>query len=243
MPLNNIDIILVKTLYSGNIGSVARAMKTMGFNSLKLVCPQCSIDAQAYRMATHARNMLSTIGTYSTLREALRNDSFVIGTTARIREDRGLISPSVMADKFLSVSSNNTIALVFGPEDMGLCNDDLQLCNCIVKIPTAEEASSINISHAVMIMCYVISTALTEIPVQSDSTPLASSKQSEQMFDQFKKLFSDIGFFKSEKHEKIFGKFKSILIRNGMTSPDVRLLRGVLRQLSWYISKIHKTSQ
>ncbi len=242
MPLNNIDIILVKTLYSGNIGSVARAMKTMGFSSLKLVCPQCSIDAQAYRMATHARDMLSTIATFKTLPEALANDSFVVGTTARIREVRSLISPAVLSETIVSVSANNTTAIVFGPEDMGLCNEDLQLCNCAVKIPTAGEASSLNISHAVMILCYVISTAMTEHAVQHEINTLASCKQSEQMFQQFKKLFSDIGFLKSEKHEKIFGKFRSILTRTGMTGPEVKLLRGVLRQLSWYISKTRKSS-
>jgi TrmH family RNA methyltransferase len=242
MYFNSIDIILVKTLYPGNIGSVARAMKTMGFNSLKLVSPQCNIESQAYRMATHAKDMLSTIITYKTLREALTKNSFVIGTTARIREDRELITPAVLADKLVSLYPNNRTALVFGPEDMGLSNEDLQLCNCAVKIPTAGEASSINISHAVMILCYVISTSLTEAAGQHNATHFAPCEQSEQMFDQLRRLFSDSGFFKSEKHEKIFGKFRTILTRAGMTEPDVKLIRGILRQLRWYISNLRKTS-
>jgi tRNA/rRNA methyltransferase len=243
MVFKNIDIVLIGTLKSGNLGSAARAMKNMGLSFLKLVNPQCSIDDQAFWMATHGADILKSTKKFSGLREAIKNSSYVFGTTARSRSCRCLISPAEMAEKISMLAGTNRISIIFGPEDAGLKNDELELCNEVVTIPTIADALSINLSQAVMIICYEIFTAANKYNANKKHLELAESAKAEDMYDHMRRLLLDIGFLNPQNPDQVLGMFKRIFTRAGMTREDVKLVRGVFRQLQWYIRKTKAKKQ
>lgn len=239
--LNNVEIILVGTLQSGNVGSVARAMKNMGLAHLKLAGLQCELDEQARWMATHAGDVLDNACMYPGLREAVADAQYVIGTTARDRRFRTLLTPAQMAEKVLSLLPENRVAIVFGREDSGLSNEELELCDDAVTIPTAPEMASLNIAQAVMIAAYELFCKAESQGRAAAGGRLATSGQQQEMYDHLRSLLLDIGFLNPQNPEIVLGKIKRLLTRAGLTSKDVRLIRGIARQLQWYVNKTKKS--
>jgi tRNA/rRNA methyltransferase len=234
--LNNIHIVLVGTLAPGNIGSTARAMKNMGLSHLCLVSPQCQITEEAFWMATNAGDILRTVRQVATLREAIAPAGYVFGTTARMRRMRTFIAPGEMAQKALSLAVHNQVAIVFGPEDKGLSNDELELCNEIISIPTAPGGSSLNLSHAVMILCYELYCALNK-GEGHEEVQRAQVAEVEKMYDHMRSTLLKIGFLNTQNPEHTLGSIRRMLNRAGLTSTEVNLIRGVFRQLLWYMRK------
>ena len=235
---SSIDIVLVGTLNSGNIGSVARAMANMGFSRLSLVNPRCKIDQQSYAMATHGDTILNSARTVPTLRDALADAVYVYGTTARTRRWRDSLDLRELAGSAASHAGSGRVAIVFGPEDMGLSNDELELCNEVVSIPTAPGASSLNIAHAVLLICYELFSACREAEA-SDAAPLdpAPVAMVEAMYDHMRESLLEIGFLNPQNPEYTLGMLRRILSRTGLSVPEARMLRGLFRQLVWYIRK------
>lgn len=234
--LNSIDIVLVGTLHSGNIGSVARAMANMGFSRLSLVNPRCKIDQQSFSMATHGDGILRSARTFPSLRAALADTVYVFGATARSRRWRDVLEPRELAGRAVEHAHSGPIAIVLGPEDMGLSNDELELCNEVVSIPTAPGASSLNISHAALLICYELFSACRETPATdaalSDPAPVAMV---EAMFDHMRESLLEIGFLNPQNPEYTLGMIRRLLSRTCLAVPEVRMLRGLFRQLVWYI--------
>ncbi len=234
--LNSIEIVLVGTLKSGNVGSVARAMKNMGLTHLKLADLQCELDEQARWMATHAGDVLGNARMYPDLRGAVADAQYVIGTTARDRRSRTVLTPSQMAGKVLELVPANRVAIVFGREDSGLTNDELELCDAVLNIPTAPEMLSLNIAQAVMVVAYeLFCRAESQGPAKVVGR-LASSGRQQEMYDHLRTLLLDIGFLNPQNPELVLGKIKRLLTRAGLTAKDVTLLRGIVRQLRWYVN-------
>ncbi len=234
--LDNMHIVLVGTLAPGNIGSTARAMKNMGLSHLSLVSPQCALTEEAFWMATNASDLLKNAGQFHTLREAIAPAGYVFGTTARTRRSRTFISPAEMAQKSLSLAPHNQVAIIFGPEDKGLSNDELELCNEIISVPTAPGSSSLNLSHAVMILCYELYGALNNETVYKE-VQRAPVDEVEKMYDHMRSALLKIGFLNEQNPDHTLGSFRRILSRAGLTSTEVNLIRGVFRQLLWYMRK------
>ncbi|MCX5905044.1 MAG: RNA methyltransferase [Proteobacteria bacterium] len=234
--LDKIKIILVGTLAPGNVGSVARAMKNMGIARLCLVSPQCTLNEEAFRMATSAENILQAAQTADTLREAIADAGYVFGTTARARRLRPCILPQQMGEKIAELIPNNQVALVFGPEDRGLSNEHLELCNEIVSIPTARGGKSLNLSHAVIIMCYEVYRAVQGW-VSYETPRLSPAGEVENMYDHMRSALLEIGYLDKQNPDITLGSFRGILTRAGLTRDEVKLIRGVFRQLLWYIKK------
>jgi len=235
--LNNIDIVLSGTLASGNIGAVARAMSNMGFLRLKLVNPRCRIDEKARWMATCGPEILSNAQSFKSLREALSDCSYSFGTTARGRRWRDALTPMEMASKVVSLAGKNRVALVFGPEDMGLSNEELELCNDVVSIPTARNATSLNLSHAVMIICYEIFRVAGELKESAGPEELASAGITEAMYDHMRDALLAIGFLNRQNPDYTLGMIRRILTRSHLTVPEAKLIRGMFRQLLWYVKR------
>lgn len=163
MSLDNLCIVLVRPKYSGNIGAAARAMLNVGVHNLRLVDPAAFCRQEAETMAVHARGLLDTMHTYTSLREAIADCHMVIGTTCRpglYRKDTQ--SPRGIAPQIVQTLTTNQVAVVFGPEDTGLTNTDLRYCHRLVTIPTAPTFSSLNIAQAVLVCCYEIFLAAQE---------------------------------------------------------------------------------
>jgi len=232
--LDNVTIVLVGTLAPGNIGSVARAMKNTGMSRLFLVSPQCPVNEESFRMATSAGHILTAAQETGTLREAVADAGYIFGSTARTRRLRPHIYPPEMGRKAAELLAHNRVALVFGPEDRGLSNEQLELCHEIISIPTARGGKSLNLSHAVIIMCYEIYCAVQEKTVP-EKPRLAPAGEMERMYDHMRSALLEIGYLDPQNPDLTLGSFRRILTRAGLTREEVKLVRGVFRQLLWYL--------
>ena len=160
-PLRNITIVLVRPQYAGNIGSVCRAMKNMGLSRLILVSPeQDPLSAEARMMATSAKDILHKAKIFSSLEEALQSFRWIAGTSARKGINRGpFISPREISPEILQHARSIPVAILFGPEDRGLTNRELDPCHALIQVPTHSGLSSLNLAQAVMLVGYELYSA------------------------------------------------------------------------------------
>lgn len=233
--MKNISIVLQKPKYAGNIGSIARAAKNMGIGSIIITGAADMDKEEMQKRATHlAVDVLDKIQYVQDIGTALKKFSYIVGTTARRGSDRGpFIAPRVIAEKIVNVSRKNKIALLFGPEDTGLSNDELRYCHAVVNIPTTRELKSINLSHAVMIVCYEIFTA-SQPSIEEAIPKLALSSELEGMYGQIKILLAQIGFLNPENPDYWMMHLRRFFTRAGLLSREVKIIRGICRQLEWY---------
>jgi len=233
----SISIVLYKPKYAGNVGSVARAAKNMGINKL-IVVGTAGLDREAMEQrSTHlAADVLDQITYADSIEAALGSFNFIVGTTARLGKARGpFVSPRAAARQIADLSQKNKIALLFGPEDTGLANDQLRLCHSVVTIPTSREFTSLNLSQAVMILCYEIFIASLSESGQAEASPkLALSSETEGMYQQIKELLNKIGFLNPENPEYWMLDLRRFFSRAGLLSREVKIIRGICRQIEWY---------
>ena len=234
--MDNITIVLNGPKYPGNIGSVARCALNMGVEKLSVVASEPLDVEETKQMATHfAAGIVDRIQYYDGLDEALAKFQFIIGTTSRRGAARGpVVSPREMAETLVDMSQHNEVALLFGPEDMGMSNDDLRYCHLLVTIPTSKQMKSINLSHAVMILCYEIFVARAE-PLEDFTPRMASSGELEGMYAQVKELLMKIGFLNPENPDFWMMHIRRFLSRTKLFSKEVKIIRGICRQLDWYM--------
>ncbi|SET01356.1 tRNA (cytosine(32)/uridine(32)-2'-O)-methyltransferase TrmJ [Thorsellia anophelis] len=170
--LENIRIVLVETSHNGNIGSVARAMKTMGIHDLYLVNPKANIDSHAVALAAGASDIIGHAKIVSSLEEAITGCGLVIATSARSRSlDWPILTAREAGEKVTIESQNSQVAMVFGRERSGLTNEELQQCHYHLAVDANPEYSSLNLAMAVQIVCYEIRTAwqLSSLNVQTNT--------------------------------------------------------------------------
>ena len=232
----NISIVLYKPKYAGNIGAVARAAKNMGIRNIIVVEANDFNSEEMRQRSTHlAADVVDQIRYFENINEALGDFNYIVGTTARMGKARGpFITPRQAAQDVADISQKNKVALLFGPEDTGLANDELRLCHTVVTIPTSREFTSLNLSHAVMIVCYEIFVA--SLPaVEEEVTPkLARSSELEGMYGQIQTLLADIGFLNPENPDYWMMHLRRFFTRAGILSREVKIVRGICRQLHWY---------
>lgn len=235
--MKNISVVLHKPKYAGNIGAVARAAKNMGIGNIVVVGTQDFDPDEMRQRSTHlAVDVLDKIQFFETAAEALGSFSYIVGTTARLGKARGpFITPRAAACDIADISQKNKVALLFGPEDTGLANEELRLCHAVVSIPTSREFTSLNLSHAVMILCYEIFVASVSETGTADVTPkLALSQELEGMYGQIKTLLADIGFLNPENPDYWMMHLRRFFTRAGILSREVKIVRGICRQIQWY---------
>ena len=233
----NISIVLYKPKYAGNIGSVARAAKNMGISNIVVVGTAGFDREEMQQRSTHlAADVLDQIQYFESIEDALGSFNYIVGATARLGKARGpFIAPRAVAKDIADISQKNKVALLFGPEDTGLANEELRLCHAVVTIPTSREFTSLNLSHAVMILCYEIFTASSAATRLSEATPkLAMSKELEGMYGQIKALLADIEFLNPENPEYWMMHLRRFFSRARLLSREVGLIRGICRKLEWY---------
>jgi tRNA/rRNA methyltransferase len=236
LNLDSVSIILVRPRYPENIGSVARAMKNMGLNRL-IVVEGCSpLHGNAYKLASGAERVLERAEEFITLREAISDMGCVVGMTSRTGKERSpLLVPKALAKRLVSISLKNSIGLVFGSEREGLTNEELSLCHLYVRLPSSESFPSLNLSQAVMLICYELfqsSTTIDESPVQ-----LAQAEQIEKMFEHMEKTLMDIGFLDANHPKGIMRVLRRLFGRGQMEEREVRILQGICSKVDWHIKK------
>jgi tRNA/rRNA methyltransferase len=238
VKMENMTIVLKRPKYAGNIGSVARCAKNMGIEKILVVNGRELPPAEMKQTSTHfASELIDQIIYFDDLEEALDGFEFIVGTTARLGSVRGpVVSPREMATSLIDLSYHNRVALLFGPEDTGLSNDDLRLCHSLVTIPTSERLKSINLSHAVMILCYEIFTAQRG-DLETFTPRLATAAEIEGMYEQIKALLQNIGFLNPQNPEYWMLHIRRFFSRTRLFSKDVKIIRGVCRQLEWRLDQ------
>ncbi len=234
--VNNVTVVLSKPKYSGNVGSVARCAKNMGVERIMVVNGQNLLEQDILQMSTHcAADVVSQIQYFGNLGDALAPFHYIVGTTSRKGSARGpVISPRELAEQLVQLSHENEIALLFGSEDKGLANEELRYCNAIVTIPTAGDFKSINLSHAVMILCYEILTARLD-KTAAFVPRMATSGEVEGMYAHLKAILTRIGFLNPENPDYWMMHIRRFLSRTKLYSRDVKIVRGICRQIDWSI--------
>ena len=223
---------MVGTTHPGNIGAAARAMHNMCFSHLTLVDPQCPVGDIAYARASGANAVLDNRQTCRDLEQAIADCSCVIATTARRRSLAWPeLSPNTMAEKLFAMSDANRVALVFGREHSGLTNDELQLCNYMVCIPTNPQFSSLNLASAIQVICYEIYRRQTSPPVEAKSDPQdlpASSAEIEGYFLHLQRVLEKTGFLDPDQPGLIMQRLRRLYLRSELTRNEINILRGML---------------
>ena len=237
MPLSSIAVILTGTKYPGNIGSAARAMFNMGLEQLVLAAPQCQINDESYRMAKGGKGILDSAKNFSSLLSALKGIQLLVGTTGKGGGYRAqAYAPRALAPRILDHAAQETVGILFGPEDTGLVDDDLQLCQFLIRIPTQHKANSINLAQSVMIICYeLFMGSLEREPARVPK--LASLEQIEAMYAQLEEALLEIGFLHPQNSRHMMFSLRKLLGRAGLEASDVGILRGIARQIGWFGKK------
>lgn len=229
--LQNIKIILCNTTHSGNIGSAARAMKTMGLTNLILVEPKTTIDNNALALASNARDVIENAKIASSLAEALADTSLAIALTSRKREfNYNLQTPKEIVPEIIATINNANVAIVFGTEKNGLSIEQLELCNRLVTIPGNSDYFSLNLAQAVQIMCYEIysqyNPSLTHL--KSDIKK-ASSADNQGILTHLDLILNKIDFYKNETITK--RRIQKIINKASLEREEVDLIRGILKKI------------
>ena len=244
MNLDNIRVVLVNTTHPGNIGGVARAMKNMGLSSLTLVEPKAFPSPDADARASGATDLLEGAAIVSTLEEAVADAHLVVGTSARGRHiPWPIMDPHEMAGviaKAQSGSASSHVALVFGREDRGLTNEELQLCHIHVHIPSVESFSSLNIAAAVQVLAYECrmaylanQTAVQQAPQWGTEwdADLAEHKELELFYEHLERVLIDVEFLDPEKPRQLMPRLRRLFQRALLDKIEINVLRGMLTHI------------
>ena len=249
--LENIRIVLVNTSHTGNIGSVARAMKTMGLSQLVLVDPVTKPDSQASALAAGATDVLHGAAIVGSLAEAIADCGLVIGTSARNRTlDWPLLEPRGAAAKLLEESPRYPVALVFGRESSGLTNDELQQCNFHVHIPANPDYSSLNLAMAVQALSYEIRMQWLEgqalnvkgqalsvkgqaLNADSSINPIDYPRADdlERFFVHLEQTLGETGFIIKQHPGQVMAKLRRLFARARPEEAELNILRGMLTSI------------
>jgi len=232
---DNTRIVLVNTSHPGNIGAAARAMKNMGLRRLYLVDPEDYPSMESYSRAAGADDVLGDAVVTGSLSEALDGCVWVAGASARDRTIKWpVLTPSDCAKQCREISADGDIAIVFGREDAGLTNDELELCNALVTIPVDPDYSSLNVSQAVQVLCYELRLAMLDDVDTTKKAPKAASDfpastdELEGMYRHFEETMWETGFLEKHNPENIMRRLKGLFNRAQTTKRELNILRGIL---------------
>jgi tRNA (cytidine32/uridine32-2'-O)-methyltransferase len=228
--LPQIRFTLVETSHPGNIGAAARAMKCMNLPSLVLVSPGNFPHPDAVSRAAGADDVLEQAQVYGSLKEAVSDCIFVAGTTARNRAIGWPVeSPRAAAKKILEEASRGPVALLFGRERSGLTNAEVDSCNLLIRIPTGDDYSSLNLASAAQIMAYELFVAAGGNEAQMPSRAVAADQRIlDGFYQHLERALSDLDFMKSEHPTRLMRKLVRLFNRARPTPEEVNILRGIL---------------
>ena len=238
--LSHLAIVLVRPKFAENIGAAARIAHNMGIERLIVVRDEPPDYEAMAKMATHkAAPLLQKMPVYANLAEALAPFSLVVGTTARHGRQRVLEnSPRQIVQRVLDDLPENDLAILFGPEDTGLTNEDLKYCQLLSTIPTAG-FSSLNLAQAVAIHCYEFFYALAYEPRAIDPQPrlaarLADSHELEGMYAHVEEALVRIDFLQESNHAYWMNNIRQFFSRMRLGKKDAKIIRGICRQFIWH---------
>ncbi|WP_397600909.1 RNA methyltransferase [Silvanigrella sp.] len=233
---NNVSIVLVSPEHPNNVGAVARAMNNMGISDLRLVNPCEFLNNGAdgsKTLAVHSHSILENAKVFTSLKESILDKEIIIGTTNRIRGHHKQLNSIWELDSFLlNLNAPNKIAFVFGRETSGLSNQEINLCNHIISIPTFGENNSLNLSQAVMIILYEFSKFNYKNKVlKIIEEPIANSNHIEKLKENIFLILKKIDYIKNGNEDKKWGVFSKLISDKKLTTKEVDIIQGVLSKI------------
>ena len=232
---NQIDIVLVETSHPGNIGSVARAMKTMGLKNLILVNPKDFPSKEALKLSGNAQDVVDQAIIVSTLDEAIAKSLNVYATSARTRTISWPIITAEDAGIEINenVRQNSKTSIIFGREDRGLTNDELQKANKHILIPSSDEYPVLNIAMSVQVIAYeIFKNADIEIDTEWQDYPELNSRELSMLIDHFIDTSYKLNLFDEENAKKILVRIKRMFTRLKPDKMEGNFFRGFLTRIN-----------
>ncbi|WP_127960212.1 tRNA (cytosine(32)/uridine(32)-2'-O)-methyltransferase TrmJ [Serratia microhaemolytica] len=232
--LHNIRIVLVETSHTGNIGSVARAMKTMGLTNLYLVNPLVKPDSQAIALAAGASDLIGNAVLVENFEQAIAGCRLVVGTSARSRSlPWPMLEPRECGVRAVEESHSGDVALVFGRERVGLTNDELQKCDYHVAIPANPDYSSLNLAMAVQIIAYEVRVAYLAqqlvIPTPAQQEPrYPKAEELEHFYQHLEQTLLSTGFIRAAHPGQVMNRLRRLFARARPEAQELNILRGML---------------
>jgi tRNA (cytidine32/uridine32-2'-O)-methyltransferase len=241
MQPNKIRIVLVEPSHPGNIGAVARAMKNMGLSRLVLVSPEQFPDPQATWRAVSATDVLESATVVDTLDEAIHDCGFVVASSAKEQRIPWPVMDARQAVVEIDTASERgEVAILFGREDNGLANEELQRCNLHLAIPTSAAYSSLNLAMAVQIVAYeihlraraqVADSAALPGPLDADwDAPPATQEDMERFFVHLEETLSQVGFLNPAAPRQLMPRLRRLYSRLCLDAMELNILRGMLTE-------------
>lgn len=239
MSLAGIRIVLVEPAGPLNLGSIARVMKNFGLSKLILVNPQCDrLSEDALKMAVHAKEILESAVTVDTIPQALQGCVRAIATIGRDYSGEIPLENPRTTLPWLLEEPEKPVALVFGREDRGLSNEEINYAQKLIFIPANPNYPSLNLATAVSICCYELSqlaeTFITQTPPPAEIAPL---NVVEPYYDELESLLLSIGYLHPHTAASRMGKFRQLYNRAHIQTAEVAMLRGILRQVEWALKE------
>ncbi|MEN2985106.1 MAG: RNA methyltransferase [Thermodesulfovibrionaceae bacterium] len=229
----NIYFVLVEPKEPGNIGSSARAIKNMGFTRLVLINPPLLSD-EAYWMAWASKDILEQAEIYKGLDDALMDKALVVGTTRRRGSKRGVIVDIRQGVKRVyEVSQQNKVALLFGREDKGLFNEEIEKCGYLMTIPTSELQPSLNLSQAVLLVAYELMRCEEFKDYHMERQFYIDQAELNKFYERLKSVLKKIGYIPENPdiEKRIINNFKHLFGRTGLAFWELKLLHGLLSHI------------
>jgi TrmH family RNA methyltransferase len=235
-PLDSVRIVLVRPRDPRNVGAACRAMKCMGISSLAIVAEAIVDPTQARTLAHGAADILEAAVVYPDLASAVADASLVAGTTRRRGKNRKYFTlfPEQLAER-IAATGQGTAAVVFGNEETGLTDEELALCSLAVTIPASPESGSLNLSHAVQVVCYAISRAAAGRRL-TPFTPIPSTEV-DALVSVITRSLKAIGFFHLVTPRSMTVFFRDILARAGLSVNEAKRMGVVFRKIAGIATK------
>ena len=231
LQTNLINIVLVDTIHPGNIGSVARAMKTMGLKRLSLVNPRVFPSGESNALAGNATDVLENAKIFTSIKDAIMDSTFVYATSSRDRSIQWPLMDAETAAKDIcdEVGSKKEVSIIFGKEDRGLTNDELELANKLIEIPANPEYPVLNLAMSAQIISYEIlkASSINQNKEWRDY-PEVNSKQLQMLIDHFIETAIDIDVIDPDNPKKIISRIKRMFTRLQPDEMEASFMRGFL---------------
>ncbi len=248
LDFNNIRLVLVEPSHPGNIGAAARAMKNMGLQRLTLVNPKQFPSGVAVGRAASAVDVLEEAVVVDNLEQAIEGCGLVIGASARSRRiPWPMLNPRQCAEQVISELPRHKVALVFGREDRGLRNEELQLCQFHVNIPACEDYSSLNLAAAIMVVSYELRMSLLDkenllptadqVETQQWDQEKASSEELESFFSHLEQTLIAIKFHDPHNPRQLMTRLRRLYGRIRPDKMEMNILRGILTHTLYNVNK------
>ena len=231
--LNNVRIVLSHTSHPGNIGSAARAMKTMGLSDLRLVNPKQFPDPVAHAMSSGAQDVLDNARVCISLDEALNGSVLTVGCTARRRDlSHEMLSARDVAPILLKQAALQPVALVFGTEMSGLTNAELDRCQLLTHIPSNPDYSSLNLASAVQVLSYELRCALPDLTMPpADAPELAQHEEVELFYRELERTLIATGFLNPAAPRRLMTRLRRLYARTRLEKEELHFLMGIVKAM------------